>query len=425
MPDDHQDMEGPPPRPTPPKPKRDPILIESTATSGLGPKPGPIPAPAAPAPRGLARPIAAGAVGGAIGALLTIGGVWLFDTGPDPTVLARRMDALDAAQSDAAAARKTSAEQIAALEAAGVAAATAQKSLSDKLSALAAAPTPSPDVAKPIAELASHGHRAKRRSPSSLPNSKTRLPPRRRHWKSASPRSRPPAPPMRRRPKRRPTPIPDPRVAALAADQTGLSDRLGKLEAAVFAAKSETRVAAEESQSDQASAPTAARAIAALALQARIRAGERYATELSALQTAGADAAMLEALRPYADSGVPTFAALLNLFREAAPRIDAAGRSAPSGGVVDRLLGEVQGLVKVRKVGESPGEDVDFDASRIAAALASGDLAGAIAAAESLPEAPRAAAADWTKAARARLEATKAADALAERSIADLGAAKR
>jgi hypothetical protein len=424
MPDDEQDTAGPPPRPTPPKLKRDPIVIEGKAKDpgGLGPKP--IPSAAAPAPRGLARPIAAGAVGGAIGALLTIGGVWLFDTGPDPTVLARRMDALDAAQSDDAVARKTLADRIAALESAGSAATTEQKSLSDKLSALAAAPATSPDDAKRLSELeaATAQQKALGEQAAALKTaaaaSAQELEKRIAALEAAHPASQTPV-------KTAPESVPDPRVAALAVEQKDLSDRLGKLEAAVFSAKAETRVAAEQTHSAEAPAPVAARAIAALALQARVRAGERFATEISTLQAVGADAAALEPLRPYADVGVPTFAALLSLFREAAPRIDAVGRPAGSGGAVDRLLGEVQGLVKVRKVGESPGAEAGGDASRIAAALASGDLDGAISAAQSLPDAPRAAATDWVKAARMRLDATKAADALAERSIAELGAAKR
>jgi hypothetical protein len=427
MPDEEQDTAGPPPRPTAPKPKRDPIVIEGKAqeSGGLGPKPGPAPAPAAPAPRGLARPIAAGAVGGAIGALLTIGGVWLFDTGPDPIVLARRMDALDAAQSDAAAARKTAADRITALESAGAAATTEQKSLSDKLSALAAAPATSSDDARRLSELEAAAKQQKALA-EQLAEIKTaasaatqELEKRIAALEAVRPANETPVRTAL------PQAVPDPRVAGLAADQASLSDRLGKLEAAVFSATAETRVAAEETQSAEAPAQAPARAIVALALQTRVRAGEPYSTELAALQTTGADAAAVEPLKPYAESGVPTFAALLSLFREAAPKIDAAGRPALSGGVVDRVLGEVQGLVKVRKVGESPSAEAGVDASPIAAALASGDLAGAIAAAESLPGAPRAAAADWAKAARARLEAMKAADTLAERSIAELGAAKK
>ena len=424
MPDDEQDTAGPPPRPTPPKPKRDPIVIEGNSVGGLGQKRAPDPTPAAPPRPSLAPSIAVGAVGGALGALLTIGGVWLFDTGPDPAVLARRMDALDAAQSDAAAARKTSADRIAALEAAGAAAAAEQKSLSDRLSALAAEPARSSDDAKRLSELEASASAQKSLAgdvahlKDAASASTQALEKRIAALEAARPANEAPI-------KTAPEAVPDPRVAELAADQAGLSDRLGKLETAVFTAKAETRVAAEETQNATAPTQPAARAIAALALQSRIRTGERFATELSALQSAGADAAALEPLRPYADSGVPTFAALVSTFREVAPKIDAAGRPAASGGAVDRLLGEVQSLVKVRRVGETSATETDADASRIAAALASGDLAGAIAAVDSLPEAPRAVAADWAKAARVRLETTKAADALAERSIADLGAAKK
>ena len=221
MPDEEQDTAGPPPRPTPPKPKRDPIVIEGKAqTPAASARSRAGPAPAAPPPRGLARPIAAGAVGGAIGALLTIGGVWLFDTGPDPTVLARRMDALDAAQADAAAARKTSADRIAALEAAGAAAATEQKSLSDKLSALAAAPGDLVGRRKAAFRAGSRGDSSKRRSRGQVAQIRDAASASAQAARKADrrPRSRPPA---NETPVKTASPeaVPDPRVAALAADQ--------------------------------------------------------------------------------------------------------------------------------------------------------------------------------------------------------------
>ncbi len=58
-----------------------------------------------------------------------------------------------------------------------------------------------------------------------------------------------------------------------------------------------------------------------------------------------------------------------------------------SGGVGDRFLAHLRGLVQVRRVGETAGDDPQALASQIAASLRRGDLDGALAAFAKLPPA--------------------------------------
>ena len=76
---------------------------------------------------------------------------------------------------------------------------------------------------------------------------------------------------------------------------------------------------------------------------------------------------------------------------------------------MDRLLDHMRKLVRVRKVGEVAGDDVEALAPRISAALARGDLAAALEAYSRLPDAARQAGRDWAKAAEARRAAGVAA----------------
>ena len=85
----------------------------------------------------------------------------------------------------------------------------------------------------------------------------------------------------------------------------------------------------------------------------------------------------------------------------------------------------MRALVRVRRVGEAAGSDEsEPPVARIGAALERGDLAAALDALASLPEASRAAGAAWADAAKARVAAAKAATALRADAIGGLAAAK-
>jgi hypothetical protein len=205
------------------------------------------------------------------------------------------------------------------------------------------------------------------------------------------------------------------------ADLGALNDRLAKMESALAAPKSEARVAAAEVAQDR---DGAAEAILAISLNERLNAGAAFAPELTALARLGADDGKLSALRPFADAGAPTVAALGAAFAKIAPDLIAAATPPSGEGVIDRLLDHMRKLVRVHKVGEVAGADVEALAPRIAAALVRGDLSAALDAYDRLPDAARQASRDWAKAAEARRAAGVAAQGLRADAVGRLAAAK-
>jgi hypothetical protein len=203
--------------------------------------------------------------------------------------------------------------------------------------------------------------------------------------------------------------------------ETALGDRIGKIEAALAAPKMESRVPPTEvaPKSD-----FAAQAIAALALEQRLRAGEPFAAEWAALSRLGADNDALAKLKPYSDSGAPTTAALATSFAKIAPDLVAADNPESGDGVMDRMLDHVRKLVRVRAVGEAAGDDPVALVSQIQAALARGQTAAALGLYARLPEAARKAGADWAKTAAARVAADAAAASLRDSAIGRLAAAR-
>jgi hypothetical protein len=206
------------------------------------------------------------------------------------------------------------------------------------------------------------------------------------------------------------------------ADLSALAARLDKVEAALAAPKSETRVAAEK--------PAAADNAAAIAIIAggiadKLAAGAPLGTEIAALQRLGVDPAQLAALQGVAD-GAPTASALAASFNAVAPRVAAAASQGETGGVVDRLLAHMRNLVHVHDLGETMGDDPEAIVSRVEAECRRGDIAGALAAFDMLPAAARQAAGDWPVKAHARQAADGALQSIREAAIGRLaGGASR
>jgi hypothetical protein len=376
-----------------------------------------------------------GFCGALLGGAAALVGAWYFQPGagssPD---LAARQSALDAGAGAQSAAAQALDARIGALESAqaGFAKAAALDAIDKRIAklestsvepgAVAAAQADAraarDDAAKALAQAAAAGQ--------------------------ANDKPAPPAPPM----------APDPRIAGLVADEAALAgrvdkleaglggridkldatlddrigkieaalgDRIGKIEAALAAPKTESRVPPTEvvPKSD-----FAAQAIAALALEQRLRAGEPFAAEWAALSRLGADNDALAKLKPYSDSGAPTAAVLAVSFAKIAPDLVAADNPESGDGVVDRMLDHVRKLVRVRAVGEVAGDDPAALVSQIQAALARGQTAQALGLYARLPEAARKAGADWARTADARVAADAAAASLRDGAIGRLAAAK-
>lgn len=209
-----------------------------------------------------------------------------------------------------------------------------------------------------------------------------------------------------------------PQAAAGAPEISALAARVDKVEAALAAPKTETRVAPEK--------PTpgdnpAAVAIVAEALRDKLAAGIPFATELKALQSLGVQPESLAPLKALADGG-PTDRALAASFDAVAPKVLAAAARPEDGGVVDRFLAHLRGLVQVRVLSETPGDDPAALVSQIEAESRRGDVRGALAAFGKLPEPARQAATGWAAEAGAKQAADEALSSIREAAIAKLAA---
>jgi hypothetical protein len=181
----------------------------------------------------------------------------------------------------------------------------------------------------------------------------------------------------------------------------------GALQAALKAPETVTAVAARVDGLEKTQAAAQDRALLGLAaaeLQSAVAKGAPFTTALDAVARLKPDDASVQALRPYADKGVPTTPELIRRFGPVDERMRAALAPA-NGGAIGRLLGHAQSIVRVTPVGPAAGGGADTALSRMEAAVADGDLERALKEREALPEEAKRVSADWAQAARARLEA--------------------
>lgn len=163
-------------------------------------------------------------------------------------------------------------------------------------------------------------------------------------------------------------------------------------------------------------------AVVAEALRAAVERGVPFTTELAAAKALGADGAALAPLEAFAAAGVPGADALARDFDKVEPAMLAAAvPAAHDGGILDRLQANAERLVRVRPVGDTPGDDPAAGIARARAKAGRGDMAGALAELDRLPAAAKAPAAAWMKAAQARMAAVDSARQLLATSLAALG----
>jgi hypothetical protein len=205
-------------------------------------------------------------------------------------------------------------------------------------------------------------------------------------------------------------------AGAVAPDLAAVNARLDKIESALAAPKAETRVAPEKPSAND---NPAAVAIVTGALIDKLSAGTPFPTELAALQSLGVDPAQVEPLKSLADGG-SSDGALAAAFEAVEPSALAAVAPKAKGGAIDRFMSNIQGLVQVRALGETTGDDPQALASQVAANLRRGDLAAALAAFDKLPESARKAAQSWASGAKAKQAAESAAQAIREAAVARL-----
>jgi len=165
-------------------------------------------------------------------------------------------------------------------------------------------------------------------------------------------------------------------------------------------------------------------AMIAAALRAAVERADPFAAELAAARTFGLDANALAALQPFAVGGVP---GANEMFRELSALLPELARvSLPAGhdgNYLEHLQAGAERLVRIRPVGDVPGDDAATVIGRIEFKMTRQDVAGVVADLDKLPAAARELAQPWRKKALARDAAIDAARQLATAAFARLGEA--
>jgi hypothetical protein len=201
------------------------------------------------------------------------------------------------------------------------------------------------------------------------------------------------------------------KIAALEARLDSLreidtSSKLSEMQAQIAALKQEAGA--------QTGASNVAQAIAAAGLKAAIDRGGAFANELETFATVSPASPELEQLKNLAASGVPSKAELSAEFGKAADAMLAATETNdPNAGLFDRLTASAKSLVRSRPVGVIEGDSPEALVARMEAAVGKGDLDAALAEAEKLPDAARAAGIDYI----GKLTARRDTDALVTRAL--------
>jgi hypothetical protein len=194
------------------------------------------------------------------------------------------------------------------------------------------------------------------------------------------------------------------RIESLTSGQTDLSDKLAAIQAKLDKPRDDIEVA---------------RAIAASALKTAADRGGPFLAELRTLGSIAPEDPAVKALEPYAATGTASRAELLQRFGPVADNIlSAINQPAESANIGERLMASAMSIIKVRPVGNVAGDSPSAIVARIEDKIRNGDLKGAAAEWETLPEAGRSVSAAFKKALDARIAVeAQVSDALA-RSVA-------
>lgn len=185
--------------------------------------------------------------------------------------------------------------------------------------------------------------------------------------------------------------------------ETSLNDGLAALAARIDANEAALSDAQDRLAEGGADSTVVARAIAAAGLKSAIDRGSAFATELEAYASVAGEDETVAQLRDFAASGVPTVTQLSDGFAAVANRIVATGQGLDQNASLgDRLMSSARSLVQVRPVGEAEGDTPGAIAARVETRLKDGNLEGALAEWETLPDPAKAASADFMDRVRAR-----------------------
>ncbi|MDO9472007.1 MAG: hypothetical protein Q7J28_03050 [Caulobacter sp.] len=165
----------------------------------------------------------------------------------------------------------------------------------------------------------------------------------------------------------------------------------------------------------------AAAALAAASLAEATQGSGPFDAELAALERLMPLSAEVRALKPFAEGGAPSRAALAAEFDAAAAKASIAARDpGETGGFLARLRHALSSIVTIRQVGSTTGDAPDAVLARADAAVAEGDIAGALTLLRALPPKSAQAMAPWQSRALQRVAVDRQVAAIRSRAISDL-----
>ncbi|MDH4441189.1 MAG: mitofilin family membrane protein [Rhizobium sp.] len=165
-----------------------------------------------------------------------------------------------------------------------------------------------------------------------------------------------------------------------------------------------------------------ARAIALAGLKTAIDRGGPFLSELDALKSVSPDDPAVAPLARMASTGLSSRSDLSREFSQVSNDILTAIHQPEAGeGWTGRLIASAQSLVKVRPVGNIEGETPEAIVARVENKLQNGDLKGASLEWETLPEAGKAASANFADALKNRIEAEELVAGALSKTVAGNG----
>lgn len=201
---------------------------------------------------------------------------------------------------------------------------------------------------------------------------------------------------------------PAPVYAAESAALAQLSARLDRVEA-----------------NQRALAHAASAAAAAEAMQGAADSGAPFSTELAVVQSSLANPHVLDAVRPFADKGIPSKVTLAAQFPHIAATANIAAKTANGNkGPLARLSHFFGTFISVRRTDAAPnGQGVEATLVHAEASMSAGDLAGAVTYLNSLPAPAQTAIKPWLDQARARVALDNATRQISTSALGQLGQA--
>ena len=202
------------------------------------------------------------------------------------------------------------------------------------------------------------------------------------------------------------TPGAAPAYAADSAALTQMSARLDRIEA-----------------NQRALAHAAAAAAAAEAMQGAADTGAPFSTELALVQSQLANPHVLDAVRPFADKGIPSKVTLAAQFPHVAATANIAAKAASGDkGPLSKLAHSLGAFISVRRTDAAAnGVGVEATLARAENRMNAGDLAGAVTYLGGLPAGAQTAIKPWLDQARARVALDAATRRISEAALGTLG----